>query len=210
MKAILILAYMLAAGLPLAAQHQSSTEPPVVADKGFIALTVSPTRLNGSTGLMLGAALYGVVGRHLGVGLMGAGLINNVQGKGSTAATRRNLTLAYCGIYSEFVINPESDIRVAPHMFLGAGGLAYHGPYTEPRTGAAKNGGIDIDLEIDRETDAFLIAEPGANVAIPLAQNVRLGAGLSYRFMYGVETDGISDGTASGPVLTFMARFGVF
>ncbi len=208
MKTMMMIVCTLLFGAALHAQ-QAQTQP-AVADGGFITLLASPTQLNDATGLLIGGGICAILEPHMRVGLMAATLVNDVHGRGRTAASRRKLAFSYGGVYGEYVIDPESPIHFSVYTFLGGGGLLYHGTIDDPSPGVAKTGSIDIDLYIDRETDGFLIAEPGVSMEAGVMENLRVSVGLGYRLVHGVETDGVSDGTVSGPIGTLMIRLGMF
>gem|GEM_PF-5223644 len=194
-----------------AALHaQQSSMQPAVADGGFISVLAGPTRLNDATGVLIGGGICAILEPHVRIGLMAATLVNDVHGTGMTAASRRDLNFSYGGIYGEYVIDPENPVHFSVYTLLGGGGLLYHGTIEEPQPGVPKTASIDVNLSIDRETDGFLITEPGLNIEAGVMENLRLSAGLGYRFVYGVQTDGISDATAGGPIGTLTLRLGVF
>lgn len=208
MRSMMVTVCGLLAALSMHAQQ--SAAQPLAANSGFISAHVAPTRLNGATGLLIGGGLCALLGPHARVGLMAATLVNDVPGKGSTAASRRNLTFTYGGGYGEYVIDPESPVHFSVYTLLGGGGLLYHGTIEEPEPGVPKTGGVNVDLSIERETDGFFIAEPGLGIEAGVTEYLRVGAGLGYRFVHGVETDGVSDGTVSGPIGTLSLRLGMF
>lgn len=201
---------MAACALLSAACLYGQQSQPSSASKGFTALQGSPTRLNDATGLLIGGGLYAVLDPHVRLGLMAATLVTDVPGKGMTPASQRNLTFSYGGLYGEYVIAPEDPVHCSVYALLGGGGLLYHGSISQPPPGVAKTGGIGVDLYIDRETDGFVIAEPGLGIETGVAENLRISAGLGYRFVKGVQTDGVSDATVGGPVGTLSLRLGVF
>jgi hypothetical protein len=207
MKGMMIAACAVMSAATLQAQQQRA---PGADASGFLAMTASATWINGTAGLMLGGGIFGIFGNHLRVGLVGAGLVTDIHGRGATAANRRSLTFAYGAFDGEYLINPNDAVRVAPYTMLGAGGLLYHGPVVEPYVGVAKSNNLSAEFEILQATDAFLLAEPGVVAEVSVADNVRLSAAAGYRFVYGVETDGVSNGTAGGPSGTLMLRVGVF
>lgn len=208
MKTMIATACALLLGASLHAQ--TNMTQPVIANGGFIAVTAAPTRISGATGLLVGGGICGIFGSQVRIGLLGAGLTNDVHGRGATPASRRVLAFGYGGFYGEYVINPESPVHFSAYTLVGAGGLDYSGPIEEPEPAVAKVGGIDADFGIDPTTDAFFIAEPGISVEANVIENIRVSAGAGYRVVYGVATDGVSNGTISGPVATLMVRVGVF
>lgn len=208
MRTIIMIACMLLFGAALHAQ-QAQIQP-AVANGGFIAVLAAPTQLNDAAGLLIGGGLYAILEPHLRIGLMAATLVNDVHGRGTTAASRRSLTFSYGGVYGEYVFDPQNPVHFSVSTLLGGGGLLYHGAIDEPQPGVAKTGGIDVDIYIDRETDGFFIAEPGLGIEAGVAENLRVSAGLGYRFVHGVQTDGVSDATVSGPIGTLMIRLGMF
>ncbi len=107
--------------------------------------------------------------RSLGVGLGATGFINEYHYE---PYLDRDVFLAggYGGLYIEPVLMPKWPVHLSFPVLLGAGGISY--VTREPNR----------DNNYIEDTQAFLLAEPGAEIELNLTRFFRMSLGATYRF----------------------------
>jgi len=107
--------------------------------------------------------------RSLGVGLGATGFINEYHYE---PYLDRDVFLAggYGGLYIEPVLMPRWPVHLSFPVLLGAGGISY--VTKEPNR----------DNNYIEDTQAFLLAEPGAEIELNLTRFFRMSVGATYRF----------------------------
>jgi hypothetical protein len=126
----------------------------------------------------------------------GYGLANYIEaGNRATGGERLYLEFGYGGFELEYVNRTRNLTHFSMQLLIGGGSADFREKNDE--------GGIGED-------DPFFALEPGANLMLNVTRFFRIGAGVSYRYIRGLELDSISDSDVSGVagVLTF--KFGSF
>ena len=70
-------------------------------------------------------------------------------------------------------------------------------------------GGANYNEE-DQNGDTFFVIEPGVNALFNVTDFFRIGGGVSYRLISGVNLDGVSDTDLSGASVALTFKFGSF
>jgi hypothetical protein len=99
----------------------------------------------------------------------------------------------YGGVDLEYIHRTRRLVHPSVQLTLGSGS-ASQGP---------ASGGPD-------RRDSLLFAEPGVHAELNVTKGMRLGAGLSYRFVSGVELPAFSSADLHGVAATFTFKFGKF
>lgn len=140
--------------------------------------------------------------KSLGVGLGATGFINEYH---YDPFIDRDVFLAggYGGLYIEPILLPKWPVHLSFPVLLGAGGISYVSK--EPNQ----------DNNFIEDTEAFLLAEPGAEVELNLTKFFRLSVGATYRFptSFKTSTSDIPRARASslkGVSYTISLKFGRF
>ena len=90
-------------------------------------------------------------------------------------------------------------------LFIEPGRLWHYS--VELLTGA---GGLSDEDHPDHNSDAFFVLEPAAHVQLNIADHAKLGVGVSYRYVAGVDHPALSDSDLRGLSLSVHASFGKF
>ncbi len=140
--------------------------------------------------------------RSIGVGLGATGFINEYHYE---PVIGRDVFLAggYGGLYIEPILLPKWPVHLSFPVLLGAGGISYVSK--EP----------DRDNNFIEDTEAFLLAEPGAEIELNLTRFFRLSVGATYRFPTAFRTStsdasGASVSSLKGVSYTISLKFGRF
>jgi hypothetical protein len=180
--------------LPAGAQTQDQTLLGANATHGgFGGPVMRFTRMAGRDAFMMGGRGAYIINGTFAVGGGGYGWNSeHVRGRhGSTAI--HELDVGYGGVELEYINRTRQLVHWSAQLMVGGGGASQD-----------RNGPFAVT------DDGFFILEPGVNVELNVARGFRLAAGVSYRFINGVELPAFRDADLSGVagVLTF--RFGKF
>jgi hypothetical protein len=133
------------------------------------AFSVGYTEIEDKQAVTFGGRLEWIAGHSIGLGFGGTGFINENHFEPSLNSDVF-LTGGYGGIYIEPIVMPNFPVHISFPILLGGGGVSY---VTED---------MNWDHNMVEDTEAFLIAEPGAELELNLTKNFRLAIGTSYRF----------------------------
>ncbi|MBN1500945.1 MAG: hypothetical protein JW982_12365 [Spirochaetes bacterium] len=154
---------------------------------GYGAPTVGVSQINGNWvtttgmrgGLIINGANQGVV-----IGMACEGVAYPNSSRSFTDETypdeQKNVSIGWGGVLFEYHFMPRSLVHFSIGTTLGAGGIAFYNPHDD----------TDDDTY---NTDSFFVAEPELAAYINITKFARLGAAASYRYSYGINTDGFSD-----------------
>ena len=168
---------------------------------GFGGPVLKITRINDVFGLMVGGR-GGWIYKHtyaVGGGLYG--LLRDI----SPADSERDFEFAYSGLELEYIVAPSRDVHFSVQTLIGFGGLTdryqrydryYYDEYGEY---GGRFGGPD---------DTFFIVEPQLNIVWNMKTYLQIYFGGSYRYIRGVEIEGLDNGNLRGYSVVVTFRFG--
>lgn len=175
---------------------------------GFIGFGAKLTELNKQDALMLGGELSMVFGHALNIGVAGYGLATSVDGVNLGVEDERLFyEMGYGGLVIEPVLFSKSAVHLTIPILLGAGGIG------ESSTRYFSVEQIDDPTFGDPiyvNSDFFFVLEPGVNLELNLLRFARMYAGVSYRYLNGVELLNTEVGQIGGFTGNFGFRFGWF
>jgi hypothetical protein len=133
------------------------------------AFTVGYSEIDQKQAVLFGGRFEWIIGHSIGLGFGGNGFINEFHYEPALNSDVF-LTGGYGGIYIEPILMPNFPVHLAFPILLGAGGISY---VTDD---------WDNHYNMIEDTEAFLIAEPGAEIELNLTRYFRLALGTSYKF----------------------------
>ena len=133
------------------------------------ALTFGYSEIENRQSVIFGGRFEWIAGHSIGIGFGGAGFINENHYE-PYLSTNVFLTGGYGGMYIEPIVMPNYPVHLSFPILLGGGGISY----------VTENHNHNDNTVADSE--AFLIAEPGAEIELNLTRFFRLAIGASYRF----------------------------
>jgi hypothetical protein len=133
------------------------------------AFTVGYSEIEDRQAVVFGGRFEWITGHSLGLGFGGSGFINENHFEPSLNSNVF-LTGGYGGLYIEPILMPNYPVHLSFPILLGGGGVSY---VTED---------MNFDHNMIEDSEAFLIAEPAAELELNLTRNFRLAIGASYRF----------------------------
>ena len=162
---------------------------------GFGGPVVKFTEIKDEFGLLVGGRGGWIINHTFVIGGGGYGLATqNIKADFVDFKGRRPyLEMGYGGLELEYIHNSSKLFHFSVQALIGAGGATYN------------NGSSKSDSD-----DAFFIAEPGVNAMLNIATVFRIGLGVSYRFVSGVDLNDLSDEDLRGPSAVLTFKFGQF
>jgi hypothetical protein len=145
------------------------------------AFTVGYTEINDKQAVIFGGKFEWISAHSLGFGFGGNGFINEYH-YDVNLGRDVFLTGGYGGIIIEPILMPNYPVHLSFPVLLGAGGISYITKETQ------------YYHNIVEDSEAFLVAEPSAEIEINITRNFRLAFGATYKFTtrFDVGTTGTS------------------
>jgi len=161
------------------------------------------SRIGEANSCMVGGRGGVIINVRVVLGLGGAGMTfpsdrEKISGIDYTGELDR-VGFGYGGFLLEYYLNPKDLVVFSAGTLIGAGGIALYNKSDED----------DTDQNSDHG-DSFFVIEPEINVFVNITNFCRIGAGVSYRYTSGINTDELSDKDFYGPSAKIMAQFGLF
>jgi hypothetical protein len=171
---------------------------------GFGGPVVKFTRLGDEFGVLVGGRGGWIINRCFSIGGGGYGLVNSIPGPdGIPLMVEPVLTVGYGGFEMEYIRHSGKLIHSTVNLLIGAGGVGYHEKQDE-------DWDFENDVDGNPTWDSFFIIEPGIGLELNITSFFRIDAGASYRFVSGVEKNGLTNGEIGGPSAVITFKFGKF
>ncbi len=160
------------------------------------------TRYNGEFEALFGGRGGLIINRSFAFGIAGYGMMSGMHMHGHDFFDDHDHgnTLSYGGLEFEYIRNSDKLLHFSLATLLGAGSLGEEEHHDDE----------DDFLEHDHHSDTVFVFEPSVNGIVNINHWFRLSAGISYRFVNGIDTVGIESNDAGGPAATLMFKFGRF
>ncbi|SNS54620.1 hypothetical protein SAMN05421640_0608 [Ekhidna lutea] len=156
--------------------------------------------------LLVGAYGGFIINRRYLFGVAGYGLVTNVEFEGlvqgQTDEKKLNLHGGYGGVLIGWTIAHKELVHISIPIVLGAGSFD-----VVDKDFFVNN---PADSEFTIESSVFFVAEPGLEAEFNITKYFRLGAGLTYRYISGVELENVKDDEITGTTAIISFRFGRF
>lgn len=151
------------------------------------------TALNGESELLVGGRGGWIIDHTFIIGGGGYGLTTEVPMSDSTL-----LNFGYGGLALEFIVQSDELIHFTVGTLIGAGGTGL------------RDRVLDENFTDEFETDPFFVLEPRVTVELNVTDFFRIGAGVSYRYVSGVDKFNLSESELSGISGLIVFKFGAF
>ena len=196
MKNLIIILFVVILSYPAIAQDETLISGEVESG-GYGAPIFKVGQINGTTGVFVGGQGGWIINHSFVLGGKGYGLVNNVDIEGA-----QNLKLEFgCGgVLLEYIFSSDKLLHVGINTMIGAGGVRY----------AEKDYSNDYEDEVDYNSSSFFVLEPGINMVLNISSYFRIGAGITYRYVNGVEYENLTNADLSGVSGEIVFKFGSF
>lgn len=150
------------------------------------------TDIDESSAMMGGAAVGGLLNDHVGIGIAGRTVLDSVETQSPRLQDISDTDFWYGGGYLEYVFSPDSLVYASLNVLVGGGRL-------------------EVKTTSDDEDKVSVFAvEPGLNLMVNVTETFNIGLGVTYRFISGVDIEGLDDGAMSGVSGNIFLRFTQF
>lgn len=155
-------------------------------------------------GVMAGGYAGVLVNRKYFLGLAGYGLATSIEFDGMVNQEAKPLNLygGYGGLLIGGMLGSKEVIHLTFPILFGAGQMEVTDRNFFPNN--------PNDAEFTIESSTFIVIEPAALLEFNITEHFRLGAGMSYRYITGLELDNLKDSDLTGSAIVLSARFGRF
>lgn len=103
--------------------------------------------------------------------------------------------MGYGGLVFEYVNSSHKLVHYTIDTLIGVGGLGYRSRWEEYS---------------NYFEDTFFIIEPGFNMELNVSSFFRVGFGLGYRYVDGLQAEGITEEELTGMTMNLILKFGFF
>jgi hypothetical protein len=167
---------------------------------GFGGPVIKYTQIKDEFALMVGGRGGWILNHSFVIGLGGYALVNNIRANIPQAANypQPSINFDYGGLELEYVFRPDRLIHSSVNMLIGGGSVSYKDELWNDRS------------ERDFGSEVFFVFEPSGNIEINITNFFRLNAGISYRFISGIDLLELKNKDLSGLSATLTFKFGKF
>jgi hypothetical protein len=181
--------------LPLIAQEETLVSGEIESG-GFGGPVVKFGSINGEAGILVGGRGGWIINHTFILGGGGYGLTNDVKAKVLGPSGERYLNFGYGGFEIEYIAASDKLLHFSVMTLIGGGGVGW------------KDESIRSGMNSD--SDTFFVLEPAAQVNLNVTKYFRISAGVSYRYITGVNSPATTNANLSGPMGVLTFRFGNF
>ena len=167
---------------------------------GFGGPVLKVTRINDVFGLMVGGRAGWIYKHTYAIGGGFYGLLRDIEVE--TSSFEREFEFAYSGLELEYIIAPSRDVHLSAHTLIGFGGLTDRYQRVVPYYGYDEYG------RFGGPDDSFFIIQPGFNIVWNMKTYLQIYFGGSYRYIRGVDIEGLDNADLNGYSVVVTFRFG--
>ena len=152
--------------------------------------------INGETGVFIGGQGAWIINHKLAIGGKGYGLVSSID-----VPDMENIKLEFGsgGGLIEYTIASDNVVHANINMMIGAGSVGY----------SVKNYENDHN-NINYTKDSFFVLEPGVDAEFNISKHFRIGLGVYYRIVSGVDYEDLTNADLNGLSGELTLKFGVF
>lgn len=184
--------------LPLAAAEKTLITGHV-AHGGYGGPIVQFTQIgpNQTSGILVGGMGGWIIDHTFVIGGGGYGLSSDVQADWYNTGAEEPfyLNFGYGGLMLGYINNSDNLVHYEVTGILGGGGASYR---------------IKNDYNSNNDGDGLFVAEPAVNLVLNVTPFFRIAAGASYRYVTGVNLEGLTSSDLSGVSGQIQLKFGSF
>jgi hypothetical protein len=162
---------------------------------GIWGIDLKSSPVNGRPGLWLGGFSGRIINNgSLFIGSEGYILLTQLSAPAGAPdiGVPCNIGLFYCGLTCEYTLNPSKLIHVSGSVLAGLGYVKYIGADYNIKDGLAA---------------LCFVAEPGVNVMMNVTDSFKAGLGASYRWVSGLNIQGLTNDDLKGVSINLIFKF---
>jgi hypothetical protein len=161
---------------------------------GFGGALLQMTTILDHSAVLVGGRGGWIIDHRFILGGAGYGLASEIETDTRIDGREVSLQMAYGGLWLEYVLRPRKIIHFSVHALFGNGiaGLTF----------------ADTEKEIDH--DHFFVIEPGLTMTLNVARFLRIGTGVCYRHVSGLDLAPLHNKDLAAPGWQIFINFGKF
>ena len=195
MRSLLAFSMVILLAVPAFAQEETLLDTEIQSG-GYGGPEVKISPMLGATGILVGGRGGWMINHAFMIGGAGYGLVNDIRVNNVTVNGRPAfLGFGYGGLALEYTGNYEKLVHYTVGLMIGGGGVEYRD---------------SIYNFHDENWDAVFVLEPSVGVEMNITTFFRFGVGVSYRYVSGVNTFGLTNKDLSNATATITLKFGTF
>lgn len=163
---------------------------------GYGAFFTKIGQINGEMGIFMGGQGAWIINHRIGIGGKAYGIINAAKIEGMENV---KLDFGCWGGLLEYIVASDALIHLNIHSMIGGGVVRYDVINYQ-----------DDHPEIDYSEDGFFVVEPGIDAVLNINQKFRIGVGVTYRIVSGVDYEDLTDTDLNGISGHIILKFGAF
>ena len=160
---------------------------------GHLSLNIAGTQIYDDPALMLGGELVFTLSHVLNMGFAGYGMPSRIGYRDyhQTYSQARNVEMGYGGLFVEPVFFDKQMVHFTVPVLIGAGwvGISDRNYLAHP---------YEYYPPVISAQSAYFVFQPGVNMEVNLARNIRFTLGGAYRMVNGSDIPQLTDGDLSG------------
>ncbi len=169
---------------------------------GFGGPVLKLSQFDNDLGLLVGGRGGWIIGHAITIGGGGYGLVNDIPVLYDNSDTTQYLDFGYGGFELGLILVSNRMMHFSINSLIGGGAIGYRESIFD--------GHMNRDWDYDQRHDQVFVIEPSVNLILNVTKWFRMGFGLSYRHVTGVEQTTIDDNYLSGPSGVLSFKFGSF
>jgi len=225
MKKLIIVLFIFSSILPLYAQDNT-----LIGEINSVGFYISPVfklgRLNDNdidafrndttNVYYIGGQLGCIINHNLVIGVAGYSLASDISGLGVTLNDTLKYKFYYGGLLLKYILSPQSMLHFSVHSLIGAGILQYENIYGNTREYGHRypRGRHHVayydEYNYQKYKDVFYVFEPGIDIILNLHKHLRIGVGITYRYIKGFDYDDLKDPNLKGLTTQAQIQIGYF
>lgn len=203
MRVAIALTLILILAAPVMAQKEETLLGEKIEHGGFGGPVIKFTEMKDKFAVLVGGRGGWIINHAFSIGGAGFGLVNqDIDEREISPDTTVFMTMGYGGLELEYTANSSKLVHMTVSSLIGVGGIDY---VIKDRL----DGGSDQTYDVF-DGDFFFVFEPAINGEVNMVSFFRINAGVSYRYINGIETEGIGDSDLAGLAAQITLKFGKF
>lgn len=154
-----------------------------IKSSGYGGVEGKVTSIDGKTGYLLGGKGGWIINSNFSIGAGGYGLISRPEVSHDIVSFPGKIytDMGYGGLVLEYINNSDDMLHLTANVLIGAGGVVYNDKSWSDMNYSNRN--------YSSTSSAFFVAEPSIMLDINVTKFMRIGAGVSYRWVSGLDFD---------------------
>jgi len=163
---------------------------------GFGGPVLKVTNINGENAVMVGGRGGWIINHSFVLGGAGYGLVTDVKARVGESI-HQYTEMGYGGLEIEYIASSNDLLHLSMGLLVGGGGIGYKHEDNE-------------NFDSSHKKNSFFVLEPSVYANLNVTHSFRIAAGVSYRYVSGLNSVVSTNADLSGPSANLIFKFGTF